>query len=37
MDMEFEKIDINPCPVSMGNEYPNAFAGTAQCSHTTEV
>ncbi|KAL3881426.1 hypothetical protein ACJMK2_027869 [Sinanodonta woodiana] len=35
MDAEFERIDINPCPTSDGNEDPNMFAGTARCKPTT--
>ncbi|XP_052086791.1 uncharacterized protein LOC127724053 [Mytilus californianus] len=34
-DIEFERIDINPCPVSEGNKEPNMFAGTARCKKST--
>lgn len=37
MDIEFERIDINPCPISDGNPEPNYFAGTARCKATTMV
>ena len=36
-DIEFEEIDINPCPTSLGNELPNMFANTARCRSTTVV
>ena len=36
-DVEFEELDINPCPVSIGNPRPNIFAGTARCRNTTVV
>lgn len=35
MDIEFERIDINPCPISDGNPEPNYFAGTARCKPST--
>ena len=37
MDMDFLSIDINPCPISIGNELPNHFAGTARCKDSTMV
>lgn len=33
--MEFEKIDINQCPVGKGNAGPNKFADTARCKKET--
>ncbi|KAH3739737.1 hypothetical protein DPMN_046424 [Dreissena polymorpha] len=35
MDGEFERIDINQCEISEGNEKPNMFAGTHRCRPTT--
>ncbi|CAG9857456.1 unnamed protein product [Phyllotreta striolata] len=35
VEMEFERIDINQCPVSMGNNGPNKFADTARCKKET--
>jgi len=35
MDMDFLAIDINQCPIGIGNEAPNYFAGTAKCKDTT--
>lgn len=36
--MDFERIDINQCPLGEGNKGPNRFADTARCkSETTEV
>ncbi len=35
MDMDYMAIDINPCPISLGNEEPNLFAGIARCKNTT--
>lgn len=35
--MDYERIDINQCPKSAGNNGPNKFANTAQCkTETTE-
>lgn len=35
--MDYERIDINQCPKSPGNDGPNMFANTAQCkSETTQ-
>lgn len=30
VEMDFERIDINQCPIGDGNPGPNAFAGTAR-------
>lgn len=35
VDLEFERIDFNPCPLSEGNPSPNFFANTARCKTTT--
>ncbi|XP_013089446.2 uncharacterized protein LOC106073439 [Biomphalaria glabrata] len=35
IDMEFERIDMNQCPIMPGNPAPNAFAGTARCRPST--
>ncbi len=35
IDIDYMSIDINPCPLSLGNEGPNYFAGTARCKNTT--
>ncbi|XP_005104597.1 uncharacterized protein LOC101847514 [Aplysia californica] len=35
MDIEFERLDMNQCPIMQGNPGPNAFAGTARCRPTT--
>jgi len=35
MDIEFERLDMNQCPIMQGNPRPNAFAGTARCRPTT--
>lgn len=38
MEMDFERVDINQCPKSEGNNGPNNFAGTDRCKpDTTEV
>jgi len=29
--MDFERIDINQCPLGEGNKGPNHFADTARC------
>ncbi|CAK9303881.1 unnamed protein product, partial [Gordionus sp. m RMFG-2023] len=34
-DIDFNRIDINPCPKMRGNEEPNIFAGIARCKNTT--
>ncbi|XP_053605432.1 uncharacterized protein LOC128672355 [Plodia interpunctella] len=37
MEMDFDRIDINQCPPSQGNDRPNRFASTARCKiETTE-
>lgn len=35
LEMDFERIDINQCPIGEGNKGPNAFAGTARCKEET--
>lgn len=36
--MDYDRIDINQCPKSMGNNGPNIFADTARCKEdTTDV
>ncbi|XP_013379783.1 uncharacterized protein LOC106151208 [Lingula anatina] len=35
MDMDFLRIDFNPCPIGQGNPIPNFLAGTARCKPTT--
>lgn len=37
MEMDYDRIDINQCPPSQGNDRPNRFASTARCKETTEV
>lgn len=38
MELDFDRIDINQCPKSQGNDKPNRFASTARCKEeTTEV
>ena len=37
MDIDFLSVDINQCPIGIGNEAPNFFAGTAKCKDTTMV
>ena len=37
MDIEFERIDMNQCPISEGNPAPNYFGGTARCKPSTMV
>ncbi|KAG7213753.1 hypothetical protein KM043_002980 [Ampulex compressa] len=37
MEMDFDRIDINPCPKGKGNNGPNRFANIARCkTETTE-
>ncbi|XP_046548278.1 uncharacterized protein LOC124258252 [Haliotis rubra] len=36
VDIDYTKLDINPCPLSMGNPPLNYFAGIAFCKGTTE-
>ena len=31
MEMDFERIDINQCPLTEGNKGPNRFADTSKC------
>ncbi|GBP14576.1 hypothetical protein EVAR_93452_1 [Eumeta japonica] len=35
MEMDYDRIDINQCPPSQGNNGPNRFAGTARCKEET--
>ncbi|KAK4883692.1 hypothetical protein RN001_007011 [Aquatica leii] len=35
VEMEFDRIDINQCPRSLGNDGPNIFADTARCKKET--
>lgn len=35
--MDFERIDINQCPISPGNSGPNRFADTAKCREETTL
>lgn len=35
VEMDFERIDINQCPVGKGNDGPNMFANTARCKNIT--
>lgn len=35
LEMDFERIDINQCPISNGNIGPNRFADTARCKKET--
>ena len=38
METDFERLDINQCPPSQGNEGPNRFANTDKCHRdNTEV
>lgn len=38
LEMDFERIDINQCPLGEGNKGPNKFADTSRCkTDTTEV
>jgi hypothetical protein len=38
MELDFDRIDINQCPLGEGNPAPNIFAGTDYCKKdTTEV
>lgn len=37
IEMDFERIDINQCPVSAGNSGPNRFADTAKCKEETTL
>ncbi|CAG4964375.1 unnamed protein product [Colias eurytheme] len=35
MEMDYDRIDINQCPPSQGNDKPNRFASTARCKEET--
>lgn len=35
MEIDFERIDINQCPIGEGNPSPNYFANTARCQNLT--
>ena len=35
MEVDFERIDINQCPIGDGNPAPNYFAGTSRCKNAT--
>ena len=35
MDLEFLQVDMNPCPLGIGNQPPNYFHNTAKCKSTT--
>lgn len=35
MEIDFDRIDINQCPIGEGNPAPNYFAGTARCKNAT--
>ncbi|CAN7982859.1 unnamed protein product [Ixodes pacificus] len=35
MEMDFERLDINQCPIGSGNPRPNYFAGTSRCKNDT--
>ena len=35
LEMDFERIDINQCPIGEGNPEPNRYAGTAKCKEET--
>ncbi|XP_014218374.1 uncharacterized protein LOC106646764 [Copidosoma floridanum] len=35
VEMDFERIDINQCPLGEGNRGPNKFANTARCKRET--
>ncbi|CAG0879672.1 unnamed protein product [Cyprideis torosa] len=35
LEMDYERIDINQCPLGEGNQGPNFVAGTAKCEETT--
>lgn len=37
IEMDFERIDINQCPLSLGNPGPNRFADTAKCKEETTL
>ncbi|RWS29076.1 uncharacterized protein B4U80_10938 [Leptotrombidium deliense] len=35
MELDFDRLDINQCPISKGNPGPNYFADTARCKKKT--
>ncbi|KPM03396.1 hypothetical protein QR98_0018270 [Sarcoptes scabiei] len=35
IEIDFERIDINQCPIGEGNPLPNYFANTARCQNAT--
>lgn len=35
LETDFDRIDINQCPIGEGNPGPNYFAGTARCKNAT--
>ncbi|XP_076444630.1 uncharacterized protein LOC143282762 isoform X1 [Babylonia areolata] len=37
MDLEFERLDMNQCPLAEGNPAPNYFANTARCRPVTTM
>ena len=35
MEIDFDRLDVNQCPIGEGNPNPNYFAGTARCKNAT--
>lgn len=35
LELDFERLDINQCPIGSGNPRPNYFAGTSRCKNDT--
>ncbi|KAK8781648.1 hypothetical protein V5799_017011 [Amblyomma americanum] len=35
LELDFERLDINQCPIGDGNPRPNYFAGTSRCKNDT--
>lgn len=35
MELDFDRLDINQCPIGDGNPRPNFFAGTSRCKNDT--
>lgn len=35
LEMDFDRIDINQCPLGQGNPGPNKFHGTDRCKHSS--
>src|SRR6218665_3263177 len=31
MEIDYERLDINQCPIGEGNPYPNTYANTSRC------